>query len=286
MAVERVGVVGAGQMGSGIAEVCARAGLDVVVHEVDQTAADAGRGRVEKSLARAVERGKLDEAGRDDALGALRFVTDLGEMADRQVVIEAVTESEPLKLDIFGKLDGIVADPGALLASNTSSLPITRLARATARPEWVVGLHFFNPAPVMTLVEMVTTLLTGEAAIGMARDFAGNLLGKTVIQAKDRAGFVVNMLLIPYLLDGIRMFESGYATAEDIDAGMREGANHPMGPLELCDFVGLDVTKAVADVLYRGAPRSALRPSPLLVRMVEAGLFGRKSGRGFYDHVS
>jgi 3-hydroxybutyryl-CoA dehydrogenase len=284
MTLERVGVVGAGLMGSGIAEVCARAGLGVVVHEVSPDAADAGWSRIEKSLDRGVERGKLATEERDAALGRLTFVTDLGAMSDRQVVVEAVTEDETLKLDIFRALDEAVTDRGALLASNTSSLPITRLATATSRPDRVVGLHFFNPVPVMRLVELVSTVLTADDAIVGATEFAAGVLGKTVIRAKDRAGFVVNLLLVPYLLEGIRMYEAGYASAEDIDTGMREGANHPMGPLELSDFVGLDTMKAVADVLYQEFHDPHYAAPPLLVRMVEAGLLGRKSGRGFYPY--
>jgi 3-hydroxybutyryl-CoA dehydrogenase len=284
MTLERVGVVGAGLMGSGIAEVCARAGLGVVVHEVSPDAADAGWSRIEKSLDRGVERGKLATEERDAALGRLTFVTDLAAMSDRQVVVEAVTEDETLKLDIFRALDEAVTDRGALLASNTSSLPITRLATATSRPDRVVGLHFFNPVPVMRLVELVSTVLTADDAIVGATEFAAGVLGKTVIRAKDRAGFVVNLLLVPYLLEGIRMYEAGYASAEDIDTGMREGANHPMGPLELSDFVGLDTMKAVADVLYQEFHDPHYAAPPLLVRMVEAGLLGRKSGRGFYPY--
>ena len=223
MTVERVGVVGSGLMGSGIAEVCSRAGLDVVVHEVSNAAADAGRARIEKSLGRGVDRGKLAAKDRDAALGRLSFVTDLAAMSDRQVVVEAVSEDEQLKLEIFRALDREVTDPEALLASNTSSLPITRLATATSRPGRVVGLHFFNPVPVMRLVELVSTVLTSQEATSMANEFAGDVLGKTVIRAKDRAGFVVNLLLVPYLLEGIRMYEAGYATAEDIDTGMRRG---------------------------------------------------------------
>jgi 3-hydroxybutyryl-CoA dehydrogenase len=231
-----------------------------------------------------VERGKIAAEERDAALGRLYFVTDLASMADRQVVVEAVTEDEGLKLEVFRRLDEVVTDREALLASNTSSLPITRLATATSRPERVVGLHFFNPVPVMRLVELVSTVLTSEEAIGLATEFASGALGKTVIRAKDRAGFVVNLLLVPYLLEGIRMYEEGYATAEDIDTGMREGANHPMGPLELSDFVGLDTMKAVADVLYEEFHDPHYAAPPLLVRMVEAGLLGRKSGRGFYSY--
>lgn len=284
MAIERVGVIGAGLMGSGIAEVCARHGLQVIVREIDEDAVTAGRERVESSLERAVSRGKIDDAARADALRRIAFTTDLDAVADRQLVIEAVTENEALKLEIFTALDRIVESDEAVLASNTSSLPITRLARATRRPEAVVGLHFFNPVPVMRLVELVTTVLSSPHTEAVAELFAAEQLEKVVIRAKDRAGFIVNMLLVPYMLEAVRMFESGYASAEDIDTGMQEGARHPMGPLTLLDFVGLDTTKAVADVLFDEFKLPQYAPPPLLVRMVEAGLLGRKTGRGFYEY--
>lgn len=283
MGIERVGVIGGGLMGSGIAEVCARAGSNVVVHEVDASTAEAALGRIEKSLDRAVERGKLMEDESADILSRISLSTDLHEQGDRQLVIEAATESEPLKKQIFSDLDEIVSDRAAILASNTSSIPITRLAAATSRPESVVGLHFFNPVPVMALVELVTTVRTAQETMERAREYADGL-GKTVIMAKDRAGFVVNMLLVPYMLAAIRMYEAGVASAEDIDTGMRLGANHPMGPLELTDFVGLDTTKFVADVLFDEFKEPLYSSPPLLTRMVEAGLHGRKSGEGFYRY--
>lgn len=270
-------------MGSGIAEVCARAGSDVIVHEIDASAAEAALGRVDKSLARAVERGKLDEAGAEEIKSRITVSTDIGEQADRQMVIEAATENEELKKQIFAKLDSVVDDKEAILASNTSSIPITRLAAATDRPGRVIGLHFFNPVPVMALVELVTTVLTDQSAVDKAAAYSESL-GKTVIKAKDRAGFIVNMLLIPYMIGAVRMLEAGFATAEDIDAGMKLGANHPMGPLELADFVGLDTTKYVADVLFEEFKDPNYASPPLLTRMVEAGLHGRKTGRGFYDY--
>lgn len=282
MTIERVGVIGGGLMGSGIAEVCARAGGDVVVHEIDAATAEAALTRIEKSLARAVERGKLDGLEPDTILGRITVSTDLDQQADRQLVIEAATENEGLKRQIFADLDDLVPDD-AILASNTSSIPITRLAAATERPEQVVGLHFFNPVPVMALVELVTTVKTTENTATAARDYAEGL-GKTVIHAKDRAGFVVNMLLVPYMLSAIRMYEAGVASAEDIDTGMRLGANHPMGPLELTDFVGLDTTKFVADVLFEEFKEPLYASPPLLTRMVEAGLHGRKTGEGFYKY--
>lgn len=223
LSIERVGVVGCGLMGSGIAEVCARAGLDVIVSEVSKDALDAGRARVEKSLARAVRSGKLDEAGRDAALGRTRFCTDLGEFADRQLVVEAVAELEQLKTDVFTSLDKVVTDQEAIFASNTSSIPIMKLGMATSRPQQVIGIHFFNPVPVLKLVELVASLLTGESTKERAASFVQAVLGKEVILSQDRAGFVVNALLVPYLLSAIRMLESGFASAEDIDTGMVQG---------------------------------------------------------------
>ncbi|MDA8342029.1 MAG: 3-hydroxybutyryl-CoA dehydrogenase [Actinomycetota bacterium] len=282
--VERVGVVGCGLMGSGIAEVSARAGLDVVVVERDDAALDAGRRRVEGSLARAVASGKLSEADRDAALGSVTFTTDADGLADRQLVVEAVVESEPEKLAVFALLDRVVADPDAVLASNTSSIPIMKLAMATSRPARVVGIHFFNPVPVLPLVELVSSLTTDDDTVAAAEHFAAGTLGKTVIRSQDRAGFIVNALLIPYLLSAVRMLESGFATAEDIDMGMVKGCAHPMGPLALADLIGLDTTMAVANSLYEEFKEPLFAPPPLLARMVEAGLLGRKTGRGFYDH--
>ncbi|EHR62660.1 3-hydroxybutyryl-CoA dehydrogenase [Saccharomonospora cyanea] len=282
--ITRVGVIGAGLMGSGIAEVTARAGLDVVVVEADTAAAEAGRARIEKSLGRGVDKGKLSAEERDAALARLTFSTDLDACADRQLVIEAVAENEAVKLDVFGRLDKIV-EPATVLASNTSSLPITRLAMATERPERVVGLHFFNPVPVQKLVELIPSLLTSDDTAANAAAFASDVLGKTVVRAPDRAGFVVNALLIPYLLSAIRMVEAGHATPEDIDNGMVLGCAHPMGPLRLADLVGLDTTKAVAESMYEEYKEPLYAPPPLLQRMVEAGLYGRKSGRGFYDYT-
>jgi 3-hydroxybutyryl-CoA dehydrogenase len=270
-------------MGSGIAEVFARAGSQVVIHEIDAAAAEAAQARVEASLDKAVERGKLEMSLREQALAKIAVSTDLTDQADRQLVIEAATENETLKKQIFSDLDSIITDPEAILASNTSSIPITRLASVTYRPDHVVGLHFFNPVPVMALVELVTTVMTDPEVAARARAYAESA-GKTVIEAGDRGGFIVNMLLVPYLLGAIRMLESGYATREDIDAGMRLGANHPMGPLELSDFVGLDTMKHIADVLFDEFKDPMHASPPLLTRMVEAGRIGRKSGRGFYEY--
>jgi 3-hydroxybutyryl-CoA dehydrogenase len=283
VSVEKVGVVGGGLMGSGIAEVCSKAGIDVIVHEIDTQVAEAALGRIQKSLGRAVERSKLDEAGSAEILSRISVTTDLEEMADRQLVIEAVTENEDLKKEILGRLDDIVTDETAILASNTSSIPITRLATSTNRPSHVVGMHFFSPVPVMALMELVTTVMSDSDVEDRAQAFAERI-GKTVIRAKDRAGFIVNMLLIPYWLAAIRMYEAGVASKEDIDTGMKLGANHPMGPLELADFVGLDVTKFVADVLFDEYKEPMYSSPPLLTRMVEAGLLGRKTGRGFYTY--
>jgi 3-hydroxybutyryl-CoA dehydrogenase len=282
--IERVGVVGSGLMGSGIAEVCARAGLDVVVREVDAAAAESGLTRLTTSLDRGVRSGKLSEEARDAALGHVRVTTDIDELADRQLVVEAVIEDETSKVDVFRALDKVVTDPAAILASNTSSIPIMKLGIATDRPEQVIGIHFFNPVPVLRLVELVTSLLTSPETVSRAEDFASSVLDKQVIRSQDRAGFVVNALLIPYILSAIRMMESGFATADDIDTGMVEGCNHPMGPLHLADLIGLDTTQAVAESLYEEFKEPLYAPPPMLSRMVEAGLLGRKTGRGFYDY--
>jgi 3-hydroxybutyryl-CoA dehydrogenase len=272
-------------MGSGIAEVCARAGLDVVIREIDEAAAEAGRARLVKSLDRGLSAGKLTDADRDAALSRLAFTTDLADLADRQLVVEAVVEDEAMKVEIFRELDRVVAADGAILASTTSSIPIMKLGTATRRPEQVIGIHFFNPVPVLRLVELVTSLLTSPDTVAAADGFATAVLGKKVIRSQDRAGFVVNALLIPYILSAIRMMESGFATAEDIDTGMVEGCNHPMGPLHLADLIGLDTTQAVAESLYAEFKEPLYAPPPLLSRMVEAGLLGRKSGRGFFDYA-
>ena len=282
--IERVGVVGCGLMGSGIAEVCARAGLDVMVREVNADAAEAGRARVVKSLDRGLTAGKLTEAERDAAVARLAFTTDLADMADRQLVVEAVLEQEAMKVEIFQELDRLLTDPDAILASNTSSIPIMKLGTVTNRPNQVIGIHFFNPVPVLRLVELVTSLMTSPDTLARAQSFATDTLNKRVILSKDRAGFVVNALLIPYLLSAIRMMESGFASAEDIDTGMVEGCSHPMGPLKLTDLIGLDTTLAVALSLYDEFKEPLYAPPPLLSRMVDAGLLGRKTGRGFYDY--
>jgi 3-hydroxybutyryl-CoA dehydrogenase len=283
--IRRIGVVGSGLMGSGIAEVCARAGLDVLVNEVDEAAVESGRTRIGTSLARGVRSGKLSEAERDDAVGRITFTTDLGDFTDRELVIEAIAEHEPTKIDVFGTLDKVVTSEDAIFASNTSSIPIMKLAMATQRPEQVIGIHFFNPAPVLKLVELIPSLLSSRQTQARAEEFATGVLGKTVVRSQDRAGFVVNSLLIPYLLSAIRMFESGFASAEDIDNGMVLGCAHPMGPLRLTDLIGLDTTKAVAESLYAEFKEPLFSPPPLLLRMVDAGLLGKKTGRGFYNYA-
>ncbi|MEU6267318.1 3-hydroxybutyryl-CoA dehydrogenase [Saccharopolyspora shandongensis] len=284
--IERLGVVGGGQMGGGIAEVSARAGIDVIVCEVSAEAARAGRARLWKSLNRGVEKGKLTEAERDEAQSRLHFTTTVTDFDDRDMVIEAIAEDEGLKLKLFAELDKVVSDPEAILASNTSSIPIAKLAGATKRPERVIGVHFFNPVPVLNLVELVPSLLTAEDTVARATAFAGDQLGKETIRAKDRSGFIVNALLVPYLLSAIRMLEGGFATAEDIDKGMVLGCAHPMGPLRLSDLVGLDTLKAIADSLYAEYAEPTYAAPPLLQRMLDAGLKGKKTGKGFYTYGS
>ncbi|MER5748333.1 3-hydroxybutyryl-CoA dehydrogenase [Streptomyces sp. NPDC002088] len=282
--VSRLGVVGCGLMGSGIAEVAALRGLDVTVAESTPELAAAGRDRVTASLDRGLRRGKLTEAAREQALARLSFTHDLGELADRQFVIEAVAENREVKLEIFRQLDKVVTDPDAVLATNTSSIPIVDVAVATGRASQVVGLHFFNPVPVQKLVEVIPALTTSADTVARARAFAVERLGKEVIQAPDRSGFVVNALLVPYLLAAIRMVESGAARPEDVDSGMELGCAHPMGPLRLLDLIGLDTAQAVAESMYEEFKEPLYAAPPLLQRMVAAGHLGRKSGRGFYAY--
>ena len=281
--VSTVGVVGGGIMGSGIAEVAARNGCEVILLEVGDVAADAALTRIRKSLARAEKSGKLSAEERETAEGRLRTATDVAELADRDLVIEAVVEDEAEKVAIFQAL-GKVVRPDALLASNTSSIPIMKLAAVTPQPQRVIGMHFFNPVPVLPLVELVPSLLTSQETVERADAFAAKQLKKHTVLSKDRAGFIVNALLIPYLLAAIRMVESGFASPEDIDTGMVDGCAHPMGPLALTDLIGLDTTMAVAQSMYAEFKEPLYAPPPLLLRMVEAGLLGRKAGRGFFTY--
>ena len=280
---EAVGVVGGGIMGSGIAEVAARSGCSVIVREIDEAACESARQRIQASLQRAVEADKLGAGEDAEVLDRLTFTTDLDDLADRDVVVEAIVEDELEKTKVFQALAKVVENPEAVLASNTSSIPIMKLAAATDTPERVLGIHFFNPVPILPLVEVIPSLLTSEETVERAERFA-RLLGKQSVVCKDRAGFVVNALLVPYLLAAIRMVESGFATAEDIDTAMKAGCAHPMGPLALTDLIGLDTTAAVAQSMYAEFKEPLYAPPPLLLRMVEAGLLGRKRGRGFYEY--
>jgi 3-hydroxybutyryl-CoA dehydrogenase len=284
VSIERVGVVGAGQMGSGIAEVSVRAGADVVVYEPTEELIEAGRKRITGSLDRAASKGKLSESDRDAALGRLKFTTNLSDMADRQLVIEAVVEDEAVKGKIFAELDKVITDSDAVLASNTSSIPIMKIAAATQNPSRVLGLHFFNPVPVLPLVEVVNTLVTSDGALARTEKFASDVLGKQVVRCSDRSGFVVNALLVPYLLSAIRMVEAGVATIEDVDKAIVAGLSHPMGPLRLSDLIGLDTMKLIADSMFTEFKDQHYAPPPLLLRMVEAGQLGKKSGQGFYKY--
>ncbi len=284
MTVERVGIVGAGQMGAGIAEVCARAHVDVLVYDQTRELTTAGRQRILRSLDRGVSSGKITERERENAACRLSFTCDLSDFADRELVVEAVPEDEMTKSGIFAELDAAVTDPGAVLASNTSSIPITALGSATAAPDRVVGLHFFNPVPVLPLVELVVTDSTSEAVAGRAERFAGDVLGKQVVRSADRPGFVVNALLVPYLLSAIRMVESGFASKEDVDKATMLGLAHPMGPLALTDLIGLDTVKAIADSMYSEFEEPLFAAPALLLRMVEAGQVGKKAGIGFYRY--
>ncbi|OMC00469.1 3-hydroxybutyryl-CoA dehydrogenase [Mycobacterium sp. NS-7484] len=282
--IKRVGVIGAGQMGAGIAEVSARAGVDVLVFETNDALVTAGRNRITKSLERAVSAGKVTEREKDAALAKLNFTTTLADLADRQLVIEAVIEDENVKAKIFAELDSVITDPDAVLASNTSSIPIMKLAAATQNPHRVLGLHFFNPVPVLPLVELVSTLVTADAAAERVEEFAGTVLGKQVVRCSDRSGFVVNALLVPYLLSAIRMVEGGFATIDDVDKAIVAGLSHPMGPLRLSDLVGLDTLKLIADKMFDEFKEPLYAAPPLLLRMVEAGQLGKKSGQGFYKY--
>jgi 3-hydroxybutyryl-CoA dehydrogenase len=283
MEIQNVGVVGCGLMGSGIAEISAKAGCSVVVREVDDALLAKGRARVEGSLTKAVEKAKLTPEQKAEILGRISWTTKVEDLKGCDLVVEAIVENMAAKKDLFGALDKICG-PKAIFASNTSSLPIGDMAAATKRPSRFVGLHFFNPVPVMKLVEVVRTLETSDEAFQAACAF-GTKVGKTVVRAKDTPGFVVNVLLVPYLLDAIRQYERGLATKEDIDAGMKLGCGHPMGPLELLDFVGLDTTLYIADIMFAEFKDDHYAAPPMLRRLVAAGRNGRKAGRGFYDYT-
>ena len=282
MEISKVGVVGCGLMGHGIAQISAQAGWDVVVREVDQAALDKGIGRIEKQLGRAVEKGKLEQSDAEAARGRIQGTLDYGDFADCDLVVEAITEDLQLKLDMWRELDAIVKD-GAVLATNTSSLSVIDQAVATKRPDRFIGLHFFNPAQVMPLLEVVQTVTTDEDALKTGFEF-GEACKKLTVHAKDKTGFIVNRLLVPFLLDAIRAYEEGVGAIDQIDAAMKAGANHPMGPFTLLDFVGLDTTKSIADIMFDEYRERRFAAPPTLRKMVSAGFYGRKSGRGFYDY--
>ena len=283
MEIVQVGVVGCGLMGSGIAEVCARAGYQVVVREVNTEFLEKGLGRIQKSLSKAVARGKATQEQADQALARIQGTVDLADLAHCDLVVEAAIENMATKKEIFAQLDGILP-PHAILASNTSSLCITEMASVTQRGDKVLGIHFFNPVPVMPLIEFVRTILTSDETMAIVRQF-GASLGKTMVTAKDTPGFIVNRLLIPYLLDAVRVYENGLATKEDIDTAIKLGLNHPMGPLTLLDFVGLDTCLFIADAMFEEYKDPRYAAPPLLRRMVLAGRLGRKSGKGFYEYT-
>lgn len=269
-------------MGSGIVETVARAGMRVVAYEPEQAAIEASTKRVAASVARAVRGGKLSEAEAEELHGRISYTTDFEGLRTSELVIEAVPEHEGLKREVFARLDGLL-DDGAILASNTSSIPIAKLASATRRPDRVLGLHFFSPVPVMKLVEVVRALDTSQETVDRASAFC-EAIGKKAIHTRDRSGFIVNMLLVPYLMAAVRMYEDGFADRDSIDEGMRLGCGHPMGPLALCDFIGLDVLYAVCNSLYEEFKRPEYAPPPLMKRMVASGRLGRKAGRGFYEY--
>jgi len=282
MEIRKVGVVGCGLMGSGIAQVSAMSGFPTVVREVSDELLSAGVGRIEKSLARFVEKGTMTADQKAQTLARLKPTLKLEDFAGCDLVVEAVIENLERKREVFAALDKILAQH-ALLASNTSSLSITEMMTATRRRERFLGMHFFNPVPLMKLVEVVKTVVTDPAAVEGALDFAKKL-GKTPVLTNDRAGFIVNRLLVPYLLDAVRAFEEGFGTIEDIDAGMKLGCNHPMGPFTLLDFVGIDTTYYIAEILFAEYREKRFAPPPLMKRMVMAGMYGRKTGKGFYDY--
>jgi 3-hydroxybutyryl-CoA dehydrogenase len=280
--IRELGIVGAGFMGSGIAESAARAGIAVKLYEPDDGPLQQSRGRIESSVARVVERGRLSAEDAAALVDRIAWSTDLESLSGADLVVEAIVEDEQIKARTFKDLDAVLA-PEAILASNTSSIPIAGLAAATGRPDRVLGLHFFSPVPVMKLVEVVVGLDTADDTVARAEAFAEQI-GKTAIRTKDRSGFIVNFLLVPYLMAAVRMYEEGFASREDIDEGMKLGCGHPMGPLTLCDFIGLDVLYSVCDSLYEEFKRDEYAPPPLMKRMVVSGHLGRKTGRGFYEY--
>lgn len=284
MSVHRIGVVGCGQMGAGVAEISARAGLDVCVVVHSEPSAERGRHRCTASLDRGLRKGKLTPEEREAALSRIRFSTDLNELADRQVVFEAAPEDEDAKLALFAQLDKVVTAPDAILASVTSAIPISRLARTTTRPERVVGAHFFNPVTALPLVEVIASLRTAESTVERVTELLTGPLQRQVIRAPDRSGFIVNALLIPYLLAAIRMVESGVATAGDIDRGMTVGCAHPIGPLALADLIGLDVVESVGHSMFEEFHEPLYTPPHLLSELVRKGTLGRKTGQGFFDY--
>ena len=281
--IKKVGVIGCGLMGSGIAQVAAQAGFQTTVVEANQELLDRGLGGIKRTLEALVARAKLDERAVDDALGRLKGATSFDALVDVDLVIEAITENQPLKNETFAKLDAI-CPPHALLASNTSSCNVTAMAAATKRPGQVLGLHFFNPVPLMKLVEVVQSILTDDKTIAAAYEWV-QAVGKVPVKTKDSTAFIVNRLLVPYLLDAIRIYEGGLASLEDIDQAMKLGCGYPMGPFTLLDLVGLDTTMFVAEVMFEEYRESRYAPPPLLKRMVMAGQLGRKSGKGFYDYA-
>ena len=282
-AIKRVGVVGSGIMGSGVAEVAAKAGFEVVLRSRAQATADAMVAGLEKSLGKQVERGKLEDSDRVAVLGRVRAVSDLGELAECDLVLESIVEDLDAKKHLFNELDRICGD-SAILATNTSTLPVVEMAMETGHPDRVCGVHFFNPAPMMALVEVVRAITTSDETVASARTFA-ETCGKTVVDVRDQAGFIVNALLFPYLNNAVGLLDAGVATRDDIDAAMKGGCNFPMGPLELLDLVGLDTSLAILDALYAEFKDPNYAPAPLLRRMVSAERYGRKSGQGFYDYA-
>jgi 3-hydroxybutyryl-CoA dehydrogenase len=282
MEISKVGVLGCGLMGHGITQICAQAGWDVVVREVSQEKLDGGIGKIEKQLARAVEKGKASQEDADAVRARIQPTLDYGDLADCDLVIEAITEDLGMKLEMWKEVDGVVKE-GTPFATNTSSLAVIDQAASTSRPDLFCGMHFFNPAQVMPLLEIVQTVTTSDETLETAFE-VGERLGKTTVPAKDKTGFVVNRLLVPYMLDAIRAYEEGVGTVDQIDTAMKAGANHPMGPFTLLDFVGLDTTKSIADIMFDEYRERRFAAPPTLRKMVAAGYYGRKSGKGFYDY--